>query len=158
MIVDVLWRYHAVQLFFTRWVVTNSCSPTAIWTPTTRICCSADSVCVSHSHRSRSSWIPTQTWPETWWAVFKSRYSVARGIDHLISVVIFILPLFLFLFVTLIVHFVLLQITKDSIGPKHICNECYDRVQDWVMFKKQSEEALKEIDSNSDFVEREVCL
>jgi len=83
---------------------------------------------------------------------------VARGIDHLISVVIFILPLFLFLFVTLIVYFVLLQITKDSIGPKHICNECYDRVQDWVMFKKQSEEALKEIDSNSDFVEREVCL
>lgn len=81
---------------------------------------------------------------------------MVRGIDNLISVVIFILPLFLF--ITLIVCFVLLQITKDSIGPKHICNECYDRVQDWVMFKKQSEEALKEIDSNSDFVEREVCL
>lgn len=80
---------------------------------------------------------------------------MTRG-EHLISVVIFILPLFLFL--TLIVRFVLSQITKDSIGPKHICNECYDRVQDWVMFKKQSEEALKEIDSNSDFVEREVRL
>lgn len=95
MIVDVLWRYRAVQLFFTRLVVTNSCSPTAIWTPT-RICCSADSVCVSHSHRSRSSWILTQTWPETWWAVFKSRYSVAIGIDHLISVAVFILTLFAF--------------------------------------------------------------
>ncbi|KAL5242029.1 hypothetical protein ACI65C_009439 [Semiaphis heraclei] len=48
-----------------------------------------------------------------------------------------------------------IKITKDSIGPKHICNECYDRVQDWTMFKKQSEEALKEIHSNSDFVEKE---
>lgn len=55
-------------------------------------------------------------------------------------------------------HFASLQITKDSVGPKHICNECYDRVQDWVMFKKQSEEALKEINSNSDFVGNEVCL
>jgi len=55
-------------------------------------------------------------------------------------------------------RFAFIQITKDSIGPKHICNECYDHVQDWVMFKKQSEEALKEIHSNSDFIEREVCL
>jgi hypothetical protein len=55
------------------------------------------------------------------------------------------------------VRLVLLQITKDSVGPKHICNECYDRVQDWVMFKKQSEDALKEINLfNSDIVEKEV--
>lgn len=49
-----------------------------------------------------------------------------------------------------------IKITKESIGPKHICNECYDHVQDWVMFKKQSEEALKEINSNSGFVERDL--
>lgn len=50
------------------------------------------------------------------------------------------------------------QISQDSIGPKHICNECYDRVQDWIMFKKQSEEALKEIESNSSLTEKEVCF
>ncbi|KAF0761637.1 Uncharacterized protein FWK35_00006312 [Aphis craccivora] len=48
-----------------------------------------------------------------------------------------------------------IKITKDSVGPKHICNECYDRVQDWVMFKKQSEDALKEINFNSDLVKKE---
>ncbi|XP_050442350.1 zinc finger protein 271-like [Adelges cooleyi] len=48
-----------------------------------------------------------------------------------------------------------IKLSSDSIGPKHICNECYDRVQDWVMFKKQSEEALKEIESNINFNEKE---
>lgn len=48
------------------------------------------------------------------------------------------------------------KITPDSVGPKHICNECYDRVQDWVMFKRQSEEALKEIECSMNVTDKEV--
>ncbi|VVC30212.1 Hypothetical protein CINCED_3A019429 [Cinara cedri] len=47
------------------------------------------------------------------------------------------------------------KITQDSVGPKHICNECYDHVQDWVTFKRQSEEALKEIESNMNYTEKD---
>ncbi|KAL5238287.1 hypothetical protein ACI65C_005697 [Semiaphis heraclei] len=38
-----------------------------------------------------------------------------------------------------------IKITKDSIGPIFICNNCYDQVHNWVMFKKNSDEVLQNI-------------
>jgi len=70
--------------------VTNSRPPTAIWTQKTTICCSADSVCDKLSRRFRSSWLPIQTWPKTWWIVCKSRYQVVRCNDNLIFVLSFL--------------------------------------------------------------------